>query len=595
MSRAEASGGDGRTVRALLGGGSKQIGAALVGLVTFPLLTRLLDTETLGAWMIIGQASFFIALADLGLTTSVQRAAVGEDPGLSHRTLSLALLVCAVLLPFLALGAFGIVTAMVGTSGPLGRSVLTAAPVALLGGVAGGLAAPIRGFVVARGNADAIALARVIAQVVFLLLLVGGFALDGGLLAPACALLGSQLVELAVLARSARLLDPTVPLRPRWSCRPGEALRAFRDGAAGFCINLTTTLQTGIDVFVLGAFGMLQAVAGYRIGLRAPELSYLLARQATRPLLRDLGRPEHRARAVRVGTGIFSGAVVSVMAALAFVGQPLLVLWLGDKASGEIPALVLTLMSLSLMTASLFEVVGIMVMMGARTAWAGAGPVLVGTAVNLVVSLAGVRVWGVWAVAGSTLLGYAVTAALVWWQACRMTGWGTRAVARMVAAPFAAGATAIPLSALLSGYAQGGAAASLLSCVLVTGSGLAATAAVTRSRGLQGAGGSGSGEGSRGSGAESVPVGSPSGAPSPPLDSVSEASSAPSSSGRGSSERKPMAGSPVISLTCAAMLQSAAPGESTRGETRGAGGAPFTAMRTGMRTPSGSVRRLRSF
>lgn len=469
-----------RTVRGLVRTGGRQILAGLAAIATFPALTRLLDTEELGTWMIIGQASFLIALADLGLTTVVQRAAVTADREHAHRMVGLALLVASVVTPPLALGALALVLLLAEGSGLSGGLVLGAASIALLGGIVGGLTGPLRGFVLARGAAMRVANARLAYALVFLAVVVTCFIAGLGILSPAIALLASRGVELFWIGLAARAVDPAIPLRPRWRVRRGEARGALRDGVAGFAIQMSSTLQTGIDVFVLGAFSSLGVVAGYRIGLRAPELSYQLGRQAVTPLLRQLGDQRERATTVRVGTGLFGGAMVAGMSALGIAGQPLLVLWLGDKAAGPVPAIALALTSFAMILLALMEVPGYVVMLGARSAWRGAVPVLLGASVNLVVSLAGVHTFGVWAVAGSTVLGYGVTGVLIWREASRMLGWGRRDLAAAFGPATAAAAISIPSAAALRDLAFSGPVASVLVCAGVASAGLLAAAGVAR-------------------------------------------------------------------------------------------------------------------
>ncbi len=471
---------DRSVVMVLLGGGGRQVLAALIGFVTFPLITRLLEADEFGAWSVIGQASFVIGLADLGLTLAVQRAAVSGDGQYARRMVGLALMVNAVLLPLLASIAFFAIGLLPEVAEGVKSQLGPASAVALCGGVVGGLCGPLRGFVFARGGASRIATARVLGSAAYLTGAAGAFVLRLGLLAPALGLLMGQGVELLMTARAARALDPGMALRPRWPGDRAEVRRAFFDGAAGATISVASTLQTGIDTFVLSAFVPLHVVGGYRIGLRAPELGYLLAKQVTSPLMPQLGSPEQRTRTARVGTGLFGGLIVSLMAPLALCAQPLLVLWLGDKAAGSVPATALMLMAFAAMVQSIYDVVGSMVMLGARTAWSGAIPVLVGTAANLAVSLGGVRRFGVWAVAGSTPIGYLVTATLVWMAARRLCGWSGAYVGMLLAPPFGAALASIGVSLALRGFAHGGVLPSLLSCVAGSLAGVVAASVLLR-------------------------------------------------------------------------------------------------------------------
>jgi O-antigen/teichoic acid export membrane protein len=212
----------------------------------------------------------------------------------------------------------------------------------------------------------------------------------------------------------------------------------------------------------------LSVVGAYGVAGRAVDMAYLIAKQATVALMPRLGDPAERSRAVRIGTGVFSGVIFSGMAALAIAGQELLVAWVGDIAAGETPAIVLALLALAAVTMSTYEVVSSMVMLSAPTGWSCAIPILIGSAASLAIAVAGASTYGVWAVAGSTVIGNAITCVLMWNAARPLLGWGLSrlllALSPGLAAAVAAGGVGLALRTL----ALGNVALSLVVCT-VTG------------------------------------------------------------------------------------------------------------------------------
>ncbi|HEY0097031.1 MAG TPA: hypothetical protein VGB96_22075, partial [Archangium sp.] len=57
----------------------------VTGLLTISLVVHALGPEGLGAWALLGTASFLLGLSDLGLNIAVQRAAARPDDALTHR------------------------------------------------------------------------------------------------------------------------------------------------------------------------------------------------------------------------------------------------------------------------------------------------------------------------------------------------------------------------------------------------------------------------------------------------------------------------------------------------------------------------------
>jgi O-antigen/teichoic acid export membrane protein len=219
-----------------------------------------------------------------------------------------------------------------------------------------------------------------------------------------------------------------------------------------------------VDVFVLSRVAPLAAVASYGVAGRAVDVSYLLAKQSTVALMPRLGDPSRREAAVRVGLGLFAGVVAAGMIALALAGQPLLVALVGPVAEGPLTAHVLALLAAAAILQSATDVPASMLTLSGRTAWASAVPIAVGGAANISISIAGAPHYGIWAVAGSTIIGNAITCVLIWWRARETLAWSAGAVARAFLPPMAAGAAAFAVAWPLAGYGSRGAIESLLVC-----------------------------------------------------------------------------------------------------------------------------------
>ena len=468
------------TIKKILLQGGRYLGAALAGLLTYPIVARVLDADGLGVWALLGAAAFMLSLADLGLTTAVQRSAVTPDDERTRRTVRLALLVLCGTLPVISVIAYFLLLDLPDADPALRADAARAAVVAVLAGCVMAIGAPYRGFALARGGVRMLANAKLLASVIQVVLVIVGFLLFETLLVPAVALFVAYLGELAVTIWAARSFDPQIPLRPGLPRDRTEATRAFRDGGAQLVINLAVTAALRVDLFVLVRVAPLAVVAAYGVAGRAIDQSYLLAKQATAALLPDLGNREARARAVRIGTGVFATAIVSGMLALALVGQPVLVAWVGDVAAGEVPAVVLGLLAAAAIVMSLYEIASTMVMLGAKTGWTCALPILIGSTLNLVLSISFARELGVWAVAGSTIVGNAVTLVLMWRNAVRLLGWSVGRLAGGLGPAVGAGALAGAAGLLLDGFAQNGFVPSLVSCIAVTAAGIVAGGAVMR-------------------------------------------------------------------------------------------------------------------
>jgi O-antigen/teichoic acid export membrane protein len=465
-----------KTLRELLAGGGRHIAAALAALLVYPIIARVLSVELLGAWALLSTAGYLLSLSDLGLTTAVHRAAVTQDRERARRAVGLALFAVAGLGPLLAVASYAFLLDLQALSsaaqGSIGGSVGHAAVIVLAAGVVSALAGPYRGFALARGGVAPVATARALSSITQLAVTSIAFIYERSLLAPAAGYLAGALVELSLSWRAASAIDPALPLCPRRPTDRAETIAALRDGAAALTIGVAAAVAIRVDIFVLSSFAPLAVVAAYGVASRAVDVSYLLAKQSTVALMPRLGDSARREVAVRVGVGAFGGVVAAGMTALGLAGQPLLIAWVGPAAEGPVTALALALLALAAIVQATSEVPASMLTLSSRTAWASAVPIALGSAVNITISLVGAPHYGVWAVAGSTLIGNAVTSVLLWQKAQRVLNWNWGSVSRALAGPLGAGGTAAALAASLASSTGGRLLPSLGLCAAAVLSGL---------------------------------------------------------------------------------------------------------------------------
>ncbi len=479
---------DRSTVRDLMTGGLRQVVAALASFVVFPVLTRVLDDQELGAWSLIAAGAVVLGLSELGLTTAIQRATVTDDHALARRTFGLSMMTICVVVPIAILLAVTVVLDFREVAPALRHDAHIATAIAL---AAGGLAAvlvPVQGYSYARGGAREIARARISAVLVQMAIILTGFVWRASVIVPAVGMLAAYATELFISVRAARRLDPELSLLPRIPSDRDEVKRAFRDGAAQLAINAAVVVALRIDLFIVqwaserqelahgatvhaAATAALPIVGLYALAGRTVDQAYLMPKQANTALMRRLGNPQDRPSALRIGTGAFSGLIVSGMFALAVTSRQLLVFILGQKAASPIVWTVLPLLATAAMLLSTYEIASSVVMLGSKSAWVCARPIVTGACVHLAIAFAFASTHPVIAVAGSTILGNATTMLLMWRRARGLVEWPYARVARALAPPFSAAIVAGTLAFVLRSFSAAGPLQSLVSCLVVTGSG----------------------------------------------------------------------------------------------------------------------------
>lgn len=446
------------------------------GLITYPLIGITLGTEHLGAWALLGAGTSLVGLGDLGLSTPVQRAAVGSDLPLARRTLGLALRTAAFSGPLLALLSAPLLVIEV-ESAHRGELALAGVGV-LVAAWLHALSAPLRAYGLARGGARPVAAARALGAMVQVAL-TGGLLLAPSLIVPALALLFGNMLELALVWHAARARDPGLPLLPRGRLSRGALLRVARDGGAALALHGAVVIAGRVDIFLVAGIAPLGVVAGYAIALRAVEQSFVLAKQTSSALLPGLGDPRTRAGTTRLGTGVLGALVGAGMVALVVDGPPLLEAWAGGAVGQETLFVPLALLAAGALLASLHEVACSGLTLVGRSAWAGATPIVVGSLINLGLGLSLAPRLGVVAIAGATVIGNAITFGWVWARARILLGWSTREVLRSFAPLGVALTVAAPVAFGLRDAAMSGAFQSLGVCALATGAGALAGGALT--------------------------------------------------------------------------------------------------------------------
>lgn len=422
---------------ALLTGGGGHMAATLFALLSYTVVARMITAERLGAWTLLGTASFLLALSDLGLTTAVQRAVVRGDLPRARRAISLSLAVIGVCGPLSAVIAYTYLLNVPSVPDALRREVAEAAVITLLGGVIGAATYPYRGLVFASGGVRAVAKARTACTLTQLVVTAGGFYFTNSLVTPALGLAAGALAEFFLTLLAAKACDPDVPITPALPVDRSEIGANLRDGAASLVISLAVFTAIRVDVVVLAHVAPLAIVAAYGVASRAVDILYLLAKQATVALMPQLGRSEEREDAIRLGTLIYCGSVGCGMTALAINGQPLLVAWVGAVGSSHVTAIALSLLAIAAVIASGRELVGSMLALGGRTAWGPALPIVAGSLANVTISIAGASRYGAWAVAGSTVIGNALTTVWMLVRARDLLQWRVIEVARVFVGPLA--------------------------------------------------------------------------------------------------------------------------------------------------------------
>ena len=446
----------------------------LAGLLTIALVVHALGPEGMGAWALLGTASLFLSLSDLGLSVSVQRAAARPEDALTRRLVRLTMLVVLVVGPCMSVGAWLLLLRLPEATGPLQAEFGSAALPALAAGLVGSFAGPLRSLLLMRGAFTPLAWTRAAASTVQVVLTAAGLALAPSLLAPAWGLFACAVLEVVLLVRAARRFYPELDLRPGWPGNASEVRDAFRQGSAALTINVGVAAAIRADVFILSAWLPLGTVGAYQVASRCIDQLFSLAKQSSTWLLHRLGDPEGRPAAMRMGTAVLGGLVTSGVVALTLDGSALLEAWVGSLALEPVVGVSMALLGLAAIIAAAEKIAAAALTVSSTSTWDVALPMLLGNALNIAGSLVGVRYLGVWGVAGSTVCGNLLIALLIWSKARVLLGWRAVDVAWTLAPMGAAGLVSVSLGWALAPFTTGEPLASALICAVVTLLGMAA-------------------------------------------------------------------------------------------------------------------------
>ena len=460
--------------------GIRHLTTALAGLLTIPLVARILGPDALGLWALLGMAAFALGLADLGLGVAVQRAAARGDARDTRNTIRVAVGVILIVAPLLAVVSYAFLLDLPDLTPALAADAKRAAIVAFVGGAIGALAIPFRGLLVVRGALKSLTGVRALAVALQVGVTWIGLVTMHSLVAPAAGLVAGSLVETLGTARAARALDPELRFAPMLPGNLEELRSMISVGGASLAVNVSAILALRFDVVILSRVSPLATVAAYGVASRVVDQSFTLAKQTSLALLPRLANREDRSRAVRFGTALLGGAVASGMGAIVTQGDGVLVAWAGDVARLPETPIALALLASAAIIAAGHEVAAATLTLAGRSAWDAALPLVLGYIVNLVISLTFAHRLGVVAVAGGTLLGNAATSVALWARARAFLGWRIGAVGSALAPVVAGALVALATGRALSVTGWSGAIASLVGCVVATGAGLGAATIVMR-------------------------------------------------------------------------------------------------------------------
>lgn len=408
---------DRRDIIAAMGRHAVTVGA---GVLTIALLGRGLGRAALGAWALIGTSATLVTIADLGLASSVLKHSVnaGEDRARAVRSVELAQWVTLAMLPWMLALSWWVYLA--GLSSMVSSAV--ASPVilkvaslsALAGGAMSAYAAPWRAWLVGQGATTWIARARLTAAVVQIVVMIALLIARAGLAAPAIAVLVSNAIELALLVRGARSGEPALRWLPRRRPERAELVAGLRESFAALAVNAASIMAVRVDVAVLARVAPLAAVGAYQFSLRLSDQLYTLVKQVSAALQHRLGAHDGRAQLIARGTAIMVLPLATALGVLALAGRPALRAWAGSVVDEPLFETAVVLCSMGAVLAITCELASSALSVAASSQWVGAVPHVMGAMANGAVTLLGAQRFGVYAIAGGTIVGNALTLALTY-------------------------------------------------------------------------------------------------------------------------------------------------------------------------------------
>jgi O-antigen/teichoic acid export membrane protein len=414
---------------------ARHVATAGVGLVTIPILARVLGARMLGFWSLLGTSAFLLALCDLGLNAATLRVAAGEDAALAKRTaryasrwtLALATpasVVCGAWL-------WGVARELPGTEQNHAR---IAVAIALAAGILNAAAQSGRSYAHGRGRITGLARARALGAVVQLIVTVALLAVFRDLLAVAIGYAAGTVLESRLSWTVAKddVYAPGVP-----SAAERQELRVT--SRAAFLTNLSVVAAVRIDVLILQQVTNLETIAAYSVASRLVDQAYTFVKQISAALVPRLGGRARNAEGIlSAGTMVIGALAAAPLAVLAVAGRPLVVLWAGPAVDRPILGTAAAWLAVAGIVAACEEIASSRIALGGDPRVA-ARAFIFGSLVNVSLSVVGAYTIGPSAVAAATLAGNLVAFVLLW-RATRMAlGWSLARVASALSPALVAG------------------------------------------------------------------------------------------------------------------------------------------------------------
>jgi O-antigen/teichoic acid export membrane protein len=416
---------------------ARHLATVVAGVVTVPILARALGAPRLGLWSLVGTTAYLLMLCDLGLSSATLRAAAGRDAAYAKKVARLAALCSAcVSLPAAAGCAAWLLHAAARLPAEQQGDARAAVVVALAAGVLASATQPFRSYAQGQGRIVRLAWARVAGAVLQLALTILLLALGLRLRAVAIGFAAGAAVEATLGLRAA-----ADEVRSRGL--PGRAERSelVRVAGSALAVNASVAVAMRVDLVILERVTDLATIGAYSVAQRIVDQAYTLVAQVEGALVPRLGlRGGNRSATVFFGTMTVGALNAAPLAALAVAGRDLVVSFAGPAVDQPILGVALACFAASATIAS-SETVASSAMSLSGDALVAARWMATGAAVNLVLSLAGARLLGPWAVAAATTAGNLVVAVGVWRAARAMLGWTASDVVRALAPLGSAAAT----------------------------------------------------------------------------------------------------------------------------------------------------------
>jgi O-antigen/teichoic acid export membrane protein len=401
-----------------------------LGALSLAVAARALGPAPLGFWNLLGTASFFLGLADLGLSGATLRAAAAGRRGEAlsiARWSTLRALQIGVPLALLAAVWF---TQMAGKlDGPAHTHALLAIPIALVAGLILAASQAPRAYLHGTGRVGALSVARVAAstaQALITIALVRPLGACGVALGYAV----SVLIEVGIVLFSLRgeATEPT-PLDPGARADAASIARSLLLG------NIAVATCTRGDVILLELRFDLGLVAAYATTSRLVDQLFTAVKQLGFALVPRLGsQSAERGRLVAGGSLALGVLGAALLAPLVFEGPAVVRLVAGSALDPLVVAAVAPWLAVASIVIAIAEIPQVSVSLGARGVLVGR---LASAAaiVNFLITAFAVYVRAPWLAAAATLAGNLVVAVAGVWLAGEELGWSRAQTAAIVAPP----------------------------------------------------------------------------------------------------------------------------------------------------------------